>query len=142
MDLKGLKETTSVFSTIRSTKIKPKNAVLTMAMKLDNRFFILRNTKNLPSGPYLTKLSYVQKLKFRADKVEFEVNNINKCAVSWTDQVSIGPLLFASTFVLVGDHYQLPPLVQVSIYTFFDIPLFFSCSFSIIVVLMKAEYRG
>ncbi|KAF3570204.1 hypothetical protein F2Q69_00063658 [Brassica cretica] len=26
--------------------------------------------------------------------------------------VSIGPLLFASTFVLVGDHYQLPPLVQ------------------------------
>ncbi|KAF3497069.1 hypothetical protein DY000_02058027 [Brassica cretica] len=28
--------------------------------------------------------------------------------------VSIGPLLFASTFVLVGDHYQLPPLVQVS----------------------------
>uniref|UniRef100_A0A1J3JLJ2 DNA replication ATP-dependent helicase/nuclease n=1 Tax=Noccaea caerulescens TaxID=107243 RepID=A0A1J3JLJ2_NOCCA len=26
--------------------------------------------------------------------------------------VSVGPLLFASTFVLVGDHYQLPPLVQ------------------------------
>ncbi|KAG5033418.1 hypothetical protein JHK85_017400 [Glycine max] len=26
--------------------------------------------------------------------------------------VSLGPLIFASTFVLVGDHYQLPPLVQ------------------------------
>ncbi|XP_059451094.1 DNA replication ATP-dependent helicase/nuclease JHS1 isoform X1 [Corylus avellana] len=26
--------------------------------------------------------------------------------------VSLGPLMFASTFVLVGDHYQLPPLVQ------------------------------
>ncbi|XP_073222002.1 DNA replication ATP-dependent helicase/nuclease JHS1 isoform X2 [Cicer arietinum] len=26
--------------------------------------------------------------------------------------VSLGPLRFASTFVLVGDHYQLPPLVQ------------------------------
>lgn len=28
-------------------------------------------------------------------------------------QVSLGPLMFASKFVLVGDHYQLPPLVQV-----------------------------
>lgn len=118
------------------------NAVLTMAMELDSKFFILRNTKNLPSGPYLTKSSYVQKLKVRVGKVEFEVNNIKKCVVFCTDQVSIGPLLFASTFVLVGDHYQLPPLVQVSIYTFFDIPLFFSCSFSIIVVLVKSEYRG
>uniref|UniRef100_A0A5B7AJ85 DNA helicase n=2 Tax=Davidia involucrata TaxID=16924 RepID=A0A5B7AJ85_DAVIN len=26
--------------------------------------------------------------------------------------VSLGPLMFASIFVLVGDHYQLPPLVQ------------------------------
>ncbi|GMJ09463.1 jing he sheng 1, embryo defective 2411 [Hibiscus trionum] len=26
--------------------------------------------------------------------------------------VSLGPLMFASTFVLVGDHYQLPPLIQ------------------------------
>ncbi|XP_030475354.2 DNA replication ATP-dependent helicase/nuclease JHS1 [Syzygium oleosum] len=26
--------------------------------------------------------------------------------------VSLGPLMFASVFVLVGDHYQLPPLVQ------------------------------
>ncbi|XP_048140826.1 DNA replication ATP-dependent helicase/nuclease JHS1 isoform X5 [Rhodamnia argentea] len=26
--------------------------------------------------------------------------------------VSLGPLMFASAFVLVGDHYQLPPLVQ------------------------------
>ncbi|GAY57913.1 hypothetical protein CUMW_183050 [Citrus unshiu] len=26
--------------------------------------------------------------------------------------VSLGPLMFASKFVLVGDHYQLPPLVQ------------------------------
>ncbi|PON87540.1 hypothetical protein TorRG33x02_167180 [Trema orientale] len=26
--------------------------------------------------------------------------------------VSLGPLMFASMFVLVGDHYQLPPLVQ------------------------------
>ncbi|XP_020682385.1 DNA replication ATP-dependent helicase/nuclease DNA2 isoform X1 [Dendrobium catenatum] len=26
--------------------------------------------------------------------------------------VSLGPLMLASTFVLVGDHYQLPPLVQ------------------------------
>ncbi|KAJ4958932.1 hypothetical protein NE237_026043 [Protea cynaroides] len=26
--------------------------------------------------------------------------------------VALGPLMFASTFVLVGDHYQLPPLVQ------------------------------
>lgn len=30
-------------------------------------------------------------------------------------QVSLGPLMFASKFVLVGDHYQLPPLVQVFI---------------------------
>ncbi|XWS74707.1 hypothetical protein CRYUN_Cryun01aG0020800 [Craigia yunnanensis] len=29
-----------------------------------------------------------------------------------TMPVSLGPLMFASTFVLVGDHYQLPPLVQ------------------------------
>ncbi|KAL5973676.1 DNA replication ATP-dependent helicase/nuclease jhs1 [Asimina triloba] len=28
------------------------------------------------------------------------------------EHVSLGPLMFASTFVLVGDHYQLPPLVQ------------------------------
>ncbi|KAF5468832.1 hypothetical protein F2P56_012949 [Juglans regia] len=28
-------------------------------------------------------------------------------------EVSLGPLMFASTFVLVGDHYHLPPLVQV-----------------------------
>ncbi|GAB4842207.1 hypothetical protein Ancab_012165, partial [Ancistrocladus abbreviatus] len=28
------------------------------------------------------------------------------------DEVSLGPLMFASVFVLVGDHYQLPPLVQ------------------------------
>lgn len=28
-------------------------------------------------------------------------------------QVSLGPLMFASMFVLVGDHYQLPPLVKV-----------------------------
>ena len=26
--------------------------------------------------------------------------------------ISLGPLKYASTFVLVGDHYQLPPLVQ------------------------------
>ncbi|KAL1172800.1 hypothetical protein V6Z11_A05G373200 [Gossypium hirsutum] len=26
--------------------------------------------------------------------------------------VSLGPLMFSSTFVLVGDHYQLPPLIQ------------------------------
>ena len=32
-----------------------------------------------------------------------------------TPKVSLGPLMFASTFVLVGDHYQLPPLVQVYI---------------------------
>lgn len=30
-------------------------------------------------------------------------------------QVSLGPLMLASKFVLVGDHYQLPPLVQVCI---------------------------
>ncbi|XP_070025643.1 LOW QUALITY PROTEIN: DNA replication ATP-dependent helicase/nuclease JHS1-like [Nicotiana sylvestris] len=30
----------------------------------------------------------------------------------FTIQVSLGPLTFASKFVLVGDHYQLPPLVQ------------------------------
>lgn len=35
------------------------------------------------------------------------VSNLFSC------QVSLGPLMFASTFVLVGDHYQLPPLVQV-----------------------------
>ncbi|KAK6919881.1 DNA2/NAM7 helicase, helicase domain, partial [Dillenia turbinata] len=29
-----------------------------------------------------------------------------------TIPVSLGPLMFASKFVLVGDHYQLPPLVQ------------------------------
>ncbi|OIT20124.1 regulator of nonsense transcripts 1-like protein [Nicotiana attenuata] len=29
-----------------------------------------------------------------------------------TSPVSLGPLTFASKFVLVGDHYQLPPLVQ------------------------------
>jgi hypothetical protein len=31
-----------------------------------------------------------------------------------TCQVSLGPLMLATKFVLVGDHYQLPPLVQVS----------------------------
>ena len=35
-----------------------------------------------------------------------------------TSQVSLGPLMFASKFVLVGDHYQLPPLVQVYILSF------------------------
>ncbi|KAI3506479.1 hypothetical protein L1887_28838 [Cichorium endivia] len=28
------------------------------------------------------------------------------------EKVSLGPLMFASMFLLVGDHYQLPPLVQ------------------------------
>uniref|UniRef100_A0A1U7YE82 DNA replication ATP-dependent helicase/nuclease n=1 Tax=Nicotiana sylvestris TaxID=4096 RepID=A0A1U7YE82_NICSY len=32
--------------------------------------------------------------------------------IRFTIQVSLGPLTFASKFVLVGDHYQLPPLVQ------------------------------
>lgn len=36
--------------------------------------------------------------------------------------MSLGPLMLASTFVLVGDHYQLPPLVQVHI---FVLPLVF-----------------
>ncbi|KAG5034881.1 hypothetical protein JHK87_009791 [Glycine soja] len=31
-----------------------------------------------------------------------------------TIPVSLGPLTFASTFVLVGDHYQLPPLARFS----------------------------
>jgi len=26
--------------------------------------------------------------------------------------ITIGPLKYATTFVLVGDHYQLPPLVS------------------------------
>ncbi|KAG8082959.1 hypothetical protein GUJ93_ZPchr0014g47090 [Zizania palustris] len=30
------------------------------------------------------------------------------------EQVSLGPLMFAKKFVLVGDHYQLPPLVKSS----------------------------
>ncbi|XP_028230377.1 DNA replication ATP-dependent helicase/nuclease DNA2-like [Glycine soja] len=30
------------------------------------------------------------------------------------NRVSLGPLTFASTFVLVGDHYQLPPLARFS----------------------------
>lgn len=44
-------------------------------------------------------------------------------------QVSLGPLMFASKFVLVGDHYQLPPLVQVSIslYCFYLIAV--TCDF-------------
>lgn len=33
-----------------------------------------------------------------------------------SSQVSLGPLMFASKFVLVGDHYQLPPLVKVYIF--------------------------
>lgn len=42
----------------------------------------------------------------------FENLWIDECLFSF--QVSLGPLMFASKFVLVGDHYQLPPLVQVS----------------------------
>ncbi|GAB2270733.1 DNA replication ATP-dependent helicase/nuclease jhs1 [Dionaea muscipula] len=38
--------------------------------------------------------------------------------------VSLGPLLFASVFVLVGDHYQLPPLVQVYLDPAFFFPIF------------------
>nr|CAN84171.1 hypothetical protein VITISV_028526 [Vitis vinifera] len=39
------------------------------------------------------------------------------CLIAYKEQispskVSLGPLMFASIFVLVGDHYQLPPLVQ------------------------------
>lgn len=29
-----------------------------------------------------------------------------------TEPICLGPLLLARTFVLVGDHYQLPPLVS------------------------------
>ncbi|MQL88220.1 hypothetical protein Taro_020775 [Colocasia esculenta] len=34
------------------------------------------------------------------------------CIEFVSTEVSLGPLMFATKFVLVGDHYQLPPLVQ------------------------------
>ncbi|KAG7018906.1 DNA replication ATP-dependent helicase/nuclease DNA2, partial [Cucurbita argyrosperma subsp. argyrosperma] len=37
---------------------------------------------------------------------------VDNLLIKLKSQVSLGPLMFASTFVLVGDHYQLPPLVQ------------------------------
>ncbi|GMY22919.1 DNA replication ATP-dependent helicase/nuclease JHS1 isoform X2 [Fagus crenata] len=42
---------------------------------------------------------------------EFDVCIMDEAGQT-TLPVSLGPLMFASTFVLVGDHYQLPPLVQ------------------------------
>ncbi|XVE90822.1 hypothetical protein DITRI_Ditri20bG0106900 [Diplodiscus trichospermus] len=74
-------------------------------------------------------LSSVEEIKMKFDQVKvvavtclgvtspflsgkkFDVCIIDEAGQT-TLPVSIGPLMFASTFVLVGDHYQLPPLVQ------------------------------
>ncbi|OWM91537.1 hypothetical protein CDL15_Pgr024861 [Punica granatum] len=37
---------------------------------------------------------------------------VDNLLIKLKDQVALGPLMLASTFVLVGDHYQLPPLVK------------------------------
>ncbi|XP_044494174.1 DNA replication ATP-dependent helicase/nuclease JHS1 isoform X2 [Mangifera indica] len=75
------------------------------------------------------KIKSVEEIKVRLDKVKvvavtcLGITNpllINKrfdvCIMDEAGQttlpVSLGPLMFASKFVLVGDHYQLPPLVQ------------------------------
>ncbi|KAG5021065.1 hypothetical protein JHK87_016920 [Glycine soja] len=42
----------------------------------------------------------------------FLVWDLATLLAGYLHEVSLGPLIFASTFVLVGDHYQLPPLVQ------------------------------
>ncbi|KAJ0051987.1 hypothetical protein Pint_00019 [Pistacia integerrima] len=76
-----------------------------------------------------TKIKSVEEIKVRLDQVKvvavtcLGITNpllINKrfdvCIMDEAGQttlpVSLGPLMFASKFVLVGDHYQLPPLVQ------------------------------
>lgn len=74
-------------------------------------------------------LSSIEEIKVKFDKVKvvavtclgitspflsgkkFDVCIIDEAGQT-TLPVSLGPLMFASTFVLVGDHYQLPPLVQ------------------------------
>lgn len=62
-------------------------------------------------------------------------------------QVSLGPLMLATKFVLVGDHYQLPPLVQVSnnllMYPIFLFPslLYLFKYFSFVKQLQSSEAR-
>ncbi|KAH7525256.1 hypothetical protein FEM48_Zijuj06G0205800 [Ziziphus jujuba var. spinosa] len=74
-------------------------------------------------------LQSVEEIKTRLDQVKvvavtclgitnplFASKKFDICIMDEAGQttlpVSLGPLMFASTFVLVGDHYQLPPLVQ------------------------------
>ncbi|KAL8105137.1 DNA replication ATP-dependent helicase/nuclease JHS1 [Apium graveolens] len=76
-----------------------------------------------------TKLNSIKDIKLRVDAVKvvavtcLGINSpllANKrfdvCIMDEAGQttlpVALGPLMFASKFVLVGDHYQLPPLVQ------------------------------
>lgn len=77
----------------------------------------------------VTDMNSIKDIKFRMDAVKvvavtcLGINSpllANKrfdvCIMDEAGQttlpVALGPLMFASKFVLVGDHYQLPPLVQ------------------------------
>ncbi|XP_021612067.1 DNA replication ATP-dependent helicase/nuclease JHS1 isoform X4 [Manihot esculenta] len=43
---------------------------------------------------------------------KFDICIMDEAGQITLPQISLGPLMFTSKFVLVGDHYQLPPLVQ------------------------------
>lgn len=52
----------------------------------------------------------------------FRRRKFDYCIVDEASQITLpvclGPLRFADVFVLVGDHYQLPPLVSFFIFLF------------------------
>ena len=54
--------------------------------------------------------------KFCHSSSHYVRRSFDVCIVDEASQItlpaSLGPLRYASMFVLVGDHYQLPPLVQ------------------------------
>lgn len=56
----------------------------------------------------------------------FARRKFDYCIVDEASQITlptcIGPLRFAEKFVLVGDHFQLPPLVRVPLDAFYIMP--------------------
>ncbi|KAK9202628.1 hypothetical protein WN944_017840 [Citrus x changshan-huyou] len=99
------------------------SAVDNLLIKLKSQVISILHT------PSAMNISSVEEIKKRLDQVKVVAvtclgitnplltdKKFDVCIMDEAGQttlpVSLGPLMFASKFVLVGDHYQLPPLVQ------------------------------